>query len=286
MDQELKQRLIGAAIITALAAIFVPMLFDEPIENPNKPVEVKIPDAPPKARDVDIAPLPQKPEEAVAPLLNAPTEDSLKPAAPVANAPAFPDEDEGEPPAHAVAAPARHPAAGASASRRAGESRFMAGEEPATSPPKPAAAPKPAKPAVKPAEASAQASASGTASKPAQASASAAASKPVPASSAVAAPAKPAQTPEAESAPKPAEAPAGGTRVYLNAGTFVQKSNAVALQERLSQQGFPAAIKEATSEKGVVYKVRIGPISDKAKAHATKNKLMQINVPTFVAPDE
>ena len=33
MNQELKQRLIGAVVVTALAAIFIPMLFDDPVDN-------------------------------------------------------------------------------------------------------------------------------------------------------------------------------------------------------------------------------------------------------------
>ena len=36
MDQDLKQRLVGAVVITALAAIFVPMLFDDPIDESGK----------------------------------------------------------------------------------------------------------------------------------------------------------------------------------------------------------------------------------------------------------
>ncbi len=55
MDQELKQRLIGAAVITALAAIFVPMLFDDPIDESGKSInELKIPELPAKAQDVDM----------------------------------------------------------------------------------------------------------------------------------------------------------------------------------------------------------------------------------------
>ena len=61
MDQELKQRLIGAAVITALAAIFVPMLFDDPIDESGKSInELKIPELPAKAQDVEIMPLPEK----------------------------------------------------------------------------------------------------------------------------------------------------------------------------------------------------------------------------------
>ncbi|MGR9099931.1 MAG: SPOR domain-containing protein [Gammaproteobacteria bacterium] len=47
MDQKLKQRLVGAVVITALAAIFLPMLFDDPVEKSGKTVsELKIPDFP------------------------------------------------------------------------------------------------------------------------------------------------------------------------------------------------------------------------------------------------
>ncbi len=50
MDQELKQRLIGAVVITALAAIFVPMLFDDPIEESGQMVnELTLPKPPVEA---------------------------------------------------------------------------------------------------------------------------------------------------------------------------------------------------------------------------------------------
>ncbi len=47
MDHELKQRLIGAVVVTALAAIFIPMLFDDPVDNSTKKIsEFTIPDVP------------------------------------------------------------------------------------------------------------------------------------------------------------------------------------------------------------------------------------------------
>jgi DedD protein len=47
MDHELKQRLIGAVVVTALAAIFIPMLFDDPVDTSGKEVkELAIPQAP------------------------------------------------------------------------------------------------------------------------------------------------------------------------------------------------------------------------------------------------
>ncbi|MCQ8104628.1 SPOR domain-containing protein [Methylomonas sp. SURF-2] len=76
------------------------------------------------------------------------------------------------------------------------------------------------------------------------------------------------------------------TRLYLNAGSFSQLANAQALQDSLKKQGFAASIKEATGEKGKVYKVRVGPMLDKAQAQAVKAKLSQINVNSFVTGDE
>jgi len=47
MNQELRQRLIGAIVVTALAAIFIPMLFDDPVDNSGQAVsELVIPPTP------------------------------------------------------------------------------------------------------------------------------------------------------------------------------------------------------------------------------------------------
>ena len=47
MNQELKQRLIGAVVVTSLAAIFIPMIFDDPVDNSGQMVsELAIPKTP------------------------------------------------------------------------------------------------------------------------------------------------------------------------------------------------------------------------------------------------
>lgn len=47
MNETLKQRIVGAIVITALAAIFVPMLFDDPIsESDNFSNELSLPQEP------------------------------------------------------------------------------------------------------------------------------------------------------------------------------------------------------------------------------------------------
>lgn len=66
MDQNLKRRLVGAVVITSLAAIFVPMLFDDPIDESGKMIsELKIPDAPSNSLDADAFPLPKSIDDVV-----------------------------------------------------------------------------------------------------------------------------------------------------------------------------------------------------------------------------
>ncbi len=47
MNETLKQRIVGTLVITALAAIFIPMLFDEPVTNTdNYTKELSLPQQP------------------------------------------------------------------------------------------------------------------------------------------------------------------------------------------------------------------------------------------------
>ena len=253
MDQELKQRLIGAAVITALTAIFVPMLFDDPIDESGKSInELKIPELPAKAQDVEIMPLPEKVEDVAT---VAPVE---KPPLPAAAPAAVSEGDEGsdmgtpKPLARITAKETAPPPAAA---------KFV---EPDVEDEDVAIRPTPLEPAVK-------------------------SVKPVPTQATNEAPVKPVTKPVVvEPAPKsvpPAEGSAA-TRLYLNAGSFSQLANAQTLQDTLKKQGFAASIKETTTDKGKVFKVRVGPMLDKAKAQAVKSKLSQININSFVTGDE
>ncbi len=64
MDQALKQRLVGAIVITALAAIFVPMLFDDPVNQSSQRINA-----------LTIPPLPEKLQQAQTQKLPASVED-------------------------------------------------------------------------------------------------------------------------------------------------------------------------------------------------------------------
>jgi len=66
MDQDLKQRLVGAVVITSLAAIFVPMLFDDPIDEKGKMVsELQIPDAPVNLLNTEATRLPKSIDDVI-----------------------------------------------------------------------------------------------------------------------------------------------------------------------------------------------------------------------------
>ncbi len=91
MNQELAQRLIGAVVVTALAAIFIPMLFDDPVDNSGLVVsELPIP-APPTVVN---PPYPPSTVEDVTPLSS--TNDSPSELSPdeMAAEPAYSEEDD------------------------------------------------------------------------------------------------------------------------------------------------------------------------------------------------
>ena len=73
MNPELKQRLIGALVVTALAAIFIPMLFDDPIDNSGQSVTaLNIPETPIATGEVSANKLPTNANQ----VLNAPDTES------------------------------------------------------------------------------------------------------------------------------------------------------------------------------------------------------------------
>lgn len=66
MEQELKQRLVGAVVITALAAIFVPMLFDDPVDESGTQInELKIPPMPERLQQNRSVKIPQSSGEVI-----------------------------------------------------------------------------------------------------------------------------------------------------------------------------------------------------------------------------
>ena len=154
MEQGLKQRLIGAIVITSLAAIFVPMLFDDPIDETGKLIsELKIPDVPGDSLNADSASLPKSIDEVI--MLPEPL--ALK-------------------------------------------------EESASN-----------------------------------------------------------------------QVVFNKLRWFLQVGIFGEKNNAISLQNKLRNQGFPTTIRKEPSENGLLYRVRVGPELDQKRAEAMKVKIDKLN---------
>ena len=279
MDQELKQRLIGAVVITALAAIFVPMLFDDPIDDTGKSINaLKLPEVPEKTQEVDITPLPEKAEDVVTqsnqesmPKSTSGVEQTQIPTPPaehiLKSKPAMAEEDTGE-----MDVPKPKPKLRLAGRETAPAKQLQAAETELDD-----EAPAP-EPEIKPAS---------KLGKGAAAALPFEAANPIPSPK----PVKPVVKQVVESIPaetpaKPSLNETGTTRWYLNAGSFGQKANAVNLADNLKQQGFAASVKEVTNDKGTVFKVRIGPMQDKLRAQSVKNKLTQLNINSFVATDE
>jgi len=111
MNQELKQRLIGAVVVTALAAIFIPMLFDDPIDNSGQSIsELVIPATPVNTGEESANKLPTSanqvlsaPDAGSETVVNTEEESELSannqltPDAPLDDEPQVDTEDLGEP---------------------------------------------------------------------------------------------------------------------------------------------------------------------------------------------
>lgn len=75
MDQKLKQRLVGAVVVTLLAAIFIPMLFDDPVDDTSKMInELKVPKFPVNSINTETIQLPENINE----VIDLPKPDALK----------------------------------------------------------------------------------------------------------------------------------------------------------------------------------------------------------------
>lgn len=247
MDNQVKQRVIGAVVLVALAVIFVPMLLEKP-DSDLGPVGSNLPEQPDQTVQDRIEPLtlPEPPaeEEPAQLVLDQPQ------GAPAAALPAT--GDVAGQPQGAV------PAAGAEAT---------APVEPALPAPVTTAPIAPAPASVTP-PAAAQPPAATPA--PVQQAAPVAAT-PAPAAPAapVTTPAKPVTSAQTDSTAKPLS----GWVVQL--ASLASKDNALALRERLRGLGYTAFVEETATAQGVLYRVRVGPELERGNAETLRNRLEQ-----------
>lgn len=250
MDNQVKQRVIGAVVLVALAVIFVPMLLEKP-DSDLGPVGSNLPEQPDQAVHDRIEPLtlpepPAEDEPAQVVIDQAPEGVPGTPmmeAGPDTGAPA------GGSTTPAVPAPTEEAAAPAEQSLPAPVTI-----QPPASPAAPAtpATPPVAQPPVDQPPAAA----------PAPAAPSTATPPPV-------TPARPVPSAQPETAPKPLS----GWVVQL--ASLASKDNAMVLRERLRGHGYTAFVEEIKTPQGVLYRVRVGPELERANAETLRNRLEQ-----------
>jgi DedD protein len=283
MNQELKQRLIGAVVVTALAAIFIPMLFDDPVENSSQSVsELVIPATPVNTGEESANKLPTSanqvlntPEAGSKTIVNTDEESELSANKPlpsddsIGGEPEVNTEEEPEQPVDEPDQPIDEPA-----TDRSSESLDTGIADETTKPVKTektlhedesskqkstpklplktdAAVVTPKKPVKK--------TETGTTTK------QSAKAKPLTAA-AVNKTEKPVIKPEKSSSEL--------SRWSIQAGTFSKKENAMALMETLRKQGLPITLETAKSAGNTpLYRLKVGPVLEKKRAVEMKAKL-------------
>jgi DedD protein len=292
MDAPLKQRLIGAAVLVALAVIFLPMLVDGP-EPPSatSDVPIEIPTAP--ARDFETRELPLD--------LPAPAPAPLPPTAAVADDPNRVVSVEVEPAPRVDALPEDVLSTPAPAATPAATPAPTPAPAPATPPPgaAPSAAPgnryvvnlgtyanasnaSALVASLKAAGLAAYAEATQVEGKPAQrvrlgpyaqrGEAEAARLKASRLRTDVTASVVALDDAEAARTPAPARAPvAAGFAVQI--GALTSEADANALRDRARGAGFTAYVERATTEAGTLWRVRVGPELQRANAERLRSEI-------------
>lgn len=246
MDNQVKQRVIGAVVLVALAVIFVPMLLEKP-DSDLGPVGSNLPEQPDQTVQDRIEPLtlPEPPAE------EEPAQVVLDQAPDAATATQAPDAAAIPPPPGAAQAPAEESTAPVEPALPAPVTTAPIAPAPATTAPPAATAPATQPPTAAPAA-------------PVQQAAPVVAA-PVPATT----PAKPVTGAQTDTAAKPLS----GWVVQL--ASLASKNNALALRERLRGLGYTAFVEETTTAQGVLYRVRVGPELERANAETLRNRLEQ-----------
>lgn len=301
IDHELKQRLMGAFVVTILSAILIPMLFDDTVEeegqvvsNLSLPAENQFVEEPPAKLPVSaeqVLALP--PQNKTAAAVNSVAPNTLRPDEMEDLSPATPTP----PPAPAPAKPVREKPRVEKPVYSETSNYDIRGDEVDDEPPM-----KPNKPATtkKPPVAVAEEDANPVAEVKTKkfnskleeellkqvhaakltdnANTPAVKSVPVDKDSATSDAKKIAA---AVSTPKPATP----SRWYIQVGSFTKKENATALLEGLQKEGLPALLEPVQTEKGVSYRLRVGPELDGKRAAAMKRKMDEQNIKSILVSE-
>lgn len=286
MDAALKQRLIGATVLVALAVIFLPMLVDGPEaerETAGEQLSLDLPtppDRPMETREIPLLPTPAD-SAATAPVASADGAEVL----PVVDTGAEQRTDAlsgqpvgagSDPTAHAAPTPGPVGASAPSTS-----SPVATPSATTAAPAAAAAAPGSANPAASsPATSAAASSAAASASTATPAAASTprpvSSAPPVAVSSAAPVPARPGAT----SLPV---ATAGGS-FAVNVGSYANVANAENLLNRLRNAGIAVYAESVTLDGRPVRRVRLGPFAQRGEAERARQAALAVqrDLPTSV----
>ncbi|TAL45915.1 MAG: hypothetical protein EPN89_11490 [Methylovulum sp.] len=278
MNQELRQRLIGAVVVTALAAIFIPMLFDDPVDDSAQTVsELVIPEEPAAVTEEPAKKLPESAAD-VSPPAESPdaVAEDIKP-------------DEGAEPE--VLSTDELEAEGSGEEEQALERPFdvknadpassksvpsldtgIVEEEPLAAAEEEMVVKKPLqKPIQKPVQKIAPKTDAITPPKTVNKTL-----KPAPAQKAV-------EVMSVEKLASPVKPNPEPSRWYIQAGSFSKKENALSLADSLRKQGMPVLLETIqVSGKGTFYRLKVGPELDKKRAASMKAKLDQQKIKTIL----
>ena len=314
MDHELKQRLIGAVVVTALCAIFIPMLFDDPVDNSGQLVsELNIP-APAESDTSTAGKLPTSAEQvsklpdpeplstetagdtlestgAAEEIIEEPASDQPKQghseelyaesegyAREDASAEEVVEPEDSQPKPRLKQAPAEQPL---SADTADGIRKSIAPKAQAKEPRMEAMAKEPAKvkkvaePVRLPVPVKKPETEPSITAKDDAAKAGALQPALKQPNNAKSLAAAVAEAKKPVVAPKPTPKL---VRWYIQLGSFSKKENAMSLWESLHEQGLPASLDTVQTDKGTSYRLRVGPELDGKKAAAMKARLDKQNI--------
>lgn len=299
MDQELKQRLIGAAVVTALAAIFIPMLFDDPIDDSGRMVsELTVPPTPVTAVEDTANKLPSGPGQVIA---TSDTEALSANSQNPANEPSLlPSENslQEEPLDEETGQPIDEQQ-WIEESRAEEESEAIEDIETSarkvqtTKPdllkseasentelgrkPAPQSVPATKLPTTKPVKGPVQQTAKPKtiAPKMIQPQTDIAKALSMPAAATAMKPSVPPKVEQTKSN-------AGLSRWYIQAGSFGKKENALSLWENLQKQGLPVTMETLATAKGPLYRLKVGPELDKKRALDIRDRLNKQKIKTII----
>ena len=262
MDHELKQRLIGALVVTILSAIFIPMLFDDPIQEEGQavttlalPAENQFAEEPAikaPASSEQVLAIPQQPQVEVAAL-----ESSSKPTAKNS---LHPDEMDETPtpklqPKHVAKPPAAKP--------HVEKPAYSETTNYGVNPPEEVDDEPPMKPKLETKKSSGKPEEELLKQMRAAKLTEGMAAKAV----------APVEVDAADVKKVIAPEPKKAGRWFIQLASLTNKAKADSLLEGLKAQGLPATLSQVQNEKGTFYRLRVGPELDGKRAAEMKKKM-------------